>query len=106
MRGKEREDWIEKIKTYRASGLTASQWCKEQGIAVHRLRYRITQFNKERKENLTKTKWSCISIKDEVEQEENSSSKLKVTIGKSTIEISPGFDLDTFESVVKVLSKC
>jgi len=106
MKDNKKEYWIEKIKTYRASGLTASQWCKEQGIAVHRLRYRITQFNKEKKNRSTKTKWSCVTLKDEVEQEENLPSKLKVTIGKSTIEISPGFDLDTFESVARISSKC
>lgn len=104
MNDKEREFWIERIETYKSSGLTATQWCKEEGMAVHKLRYRITQFNKEKQDKSTKTKWTTVIAKDIIE--EKSASLLKVIIGKSIIEISSGFDPDTFESVVKILSQC
>ena len=42
MNDKEREFWIERIESYKGSGLSASQWCKEEGIAVHKLRNRIS----------------------------------------------------------------
>ena len=104
MNDKDREFWIERIEAYKDSGLSAAQWCKEEGIAVHKLRYRITQFNKEKEDKATKTKWTTVIPKNTIE--EKSLSPLKVIIGISTIEISPGFDLDTFESVVKILSQC
>lgn len=104
MNDQEREFWIERIETYKNSGLSATQWCKEEGIAVHKLRYRITQFNKEKQDKPTKIKWTTVIPKETIE--ERSLSPLKVIIGISTIEISPGFDADTFEAVVKILSQC
>ena len=104
MEDKERDFWIKKTESYRNSGLSAIQWCKEEGIAVHKLRYRITKLNKEKQDKSTKTKWTTVIAKDIIE--EKSASPLKVIIGKSTIEISSGFDPDTFESVVKILSQC
>lgn len=103
MDDKEREFWIGKIEAYRNSGLPATQWCKEEGIAVHKLRYRITKLNKENEDQPAEVKWTSVIPKNIIEE---SLSPLKVIIGKSTIEISPGFDPDVFESVVKILSKC
>lgn len=103
MEDKERDFWIKKIESYRNSGLSAIQWCKEEGIAVHKLRYRITKLNKENENQPAEVKWTSVIPKNIIEK---STSPLKVIIGKSIIEISPGFDPDTFESVVKILSQC
>lgn len=103
MNDKEKEFWIERIEAYRNSGLSATQWCKEEGIAVHKLRYRITKLNKENEVQPAEIKWTSVIPKNIIEE---SPSLLKVIIGNSTIEISSGFDSDTFESVVKILSKC
>lgn len=104
MNDKEREFWMERIESYKNSGLSATKWCNEEGIAVHKLRYRITQFNKEKEDKPTKTKWTTLIPKETIE--EKSLNPLKVIIGNSTIVISSGFDPVTFESVVKILSKC
>jgi hypothetical protein len=49
--------------------------------------------------------WTSVALEKEG-SEDKSNNPLKIIIGKFMIEVSPGFDLDSFESVVKVLSKC
>jgi hypothetical protein len=52
MREKNRKLWSERIEDYRTSGLSASKWAEDKGVSVHKLRYYIHKFNKEKKESL------------------------------------------------------
>lgn len=98
-----REIWIKRIQDYKSSGLTAAKWCEKNGLTVHALRYRIHKFNKEKKQQESnQTQWgSVVPTPSEVTEVK----PLKVTIGHSTIEINPGFDLTTFETVVRILKE-
>ena len=49
MKNEDRKLWTDRINDYRTSGLTAVKWAKDRDIAVHRLRYYIHNFNKEKK---------------------------------------------------------
>ena len=109
MTEEERELWLERINSYKSSGLTAAQWCEHNDIPIHKLRYRIAYFNKENSQKSKKPQWvSVVTPKSDKEKipDKTKSTPLKVTIGKSTIEVSSGFDPDTFKKVVGILSKC
>lgn len=104
MKDDERKLWIKRIQDYRTSGLTAVKWCEKNDISVHILRYKITKFNKEKKEEYKETQWaSVIPAKSTITKE--IIKPLKVIIGNSTIEVAPGFDADTFKTVAEILSK-
>lgn len=95
--------WIERIKDYKSSGLTASKWCEDNNIPIHKLRYQITKSNKENKEESKNTKWATATVAKSIDNKEIVK-PLKVIIGHSTIEVAPGFDSNTFQTVVKILS--
>lgn len=108
MKEEDRKLWIDKIDSYRSSGLAAAKWAENHGISVHRLRYYINKFNKEKKQTLTQEskmiKWA--SIVQETPKVERPANPLRIVIGKANIEIDSPFDEDILESIVKVLSRC
>ncbi|WP_077368406.1 IS66 family insertion sequence element accessory protein TnpA [Anaerosalibacter sp. Marseille-P3206] len=105
MTEEERKLWTERIEDYRASGLTAIKWAEENNVSVHTLRYKITQFNKEKEQISKGTQWASVVLEKSVVEKEIYPS-LKVTVGKATIEVAKGFDSDTFKDVVRILSQC
>ena len=113
MKEEDRKLWNERINDYRTSGLTAIKWAEDRQVAVHKLRYYINKFNKENKPNSNdesikspgNTKWASVTLKKSI-VEEKSKNPLKVTIGKATIEVVPGFDENTLQSVIRILSQC
>lgn len=95
-------NWIDLIQDYKSSGLTAAKWCEEKGFRVHILRYQINKLNKEKKKVSNETQWASV-IPANLRINEPGAEPLKVIIGQSTIEITAGFDPDTFKAIVKVL---
>ena len=108
MKEEDRKLWTERIEDYRFSGLTPVKWSEKNDVSVHKLRYYINKFNKEKKQEsnqeLSKPQWAAIVPKKEIANKKPHSS-LNVIIGKSTIEVAPGFDQDTFKDIVRILSK-
>lgn len=92
--------WAKHIEDYRCSGLTAVQWCEQNGLSVHVLRSWITRLNKAQKKQSNNPEW--IAIKPSTS---NSSSHLVVNIGRATIQIPPGFNIETFRQVIQVLAE-
>ena len=41
----ERKLWIERIESYKSSGLTAVKWCEINNVSIYKLRHRITCLN-------------------------------------------------------------
>lgn len=109
MKEEERKLWTERINDYKSSGLTAVKWAEENNLSVHKLRYHIHKFNKEKKqasnEESKEIKWASI-VPEKLEVQKVPTRPLIVTIGKATIEVGPNFDEDTLESIVRILSKC
>lgn len=114
MKEEDRKLWTERINDYRISGLTAVKWAEDRQIAVHKLRYYINKFNNENKEKFkdepaikgsVTAKWAPVALEKPI-VEEKPKDALKITIGKATIEVDPGFDEDTFQSVIRILSQC
>jgi len=109
MKEEDRKLWIDRIDDYRSSGLTAVKWAEDRGVSVHKLRYYIHKFNKEKKQSLNQEskeiKWATI-VPAETMVNNKPNNPLKVIIGKATIEVASGYDEDTFQSVVRILSQC
>jgi hypothetical protein len=60
MKEEDRKLWTDRIKDYRASELTAVKWSEKNDISVHKLRYYINKFNKEKKQESKESKWVSI----------------------------------------------
>ncbi|NMA84139.1 MAG: hypothetical protein GX962_09800 [Epulopiscium sp.] len=109
MKEEDRKLWTDRINDYRSSGLTAVKWAEDRGIAVHKLRYYINKFNKEKKQNSNQKpkeiQWTSV-VPVETKVENKSNNPLKITIGKATVEVASGFDEVTFQSVIRILSQC
>src|SRR5690554_6251918 len=99
------EIWIKHIQDYRSSGLTAAKWCKQNEVNMNTLKYYITKFNKEKKQQKSnQVKWTSV-LPGQSRSTVNNECPIKVTIGHSTIEVTSGFDPTTFESVVRILKE-
>ena len=98
-----REIWIKKIKDYRTSGLSAAKWCEENDLSINSLRYYIHKFNKEKKQQeFRQTKWAAV-VPASTENTVSETQNIKIAIGNATIEVFPEFDLNTLETVVRIL---
>ncbi|QTL97702.1 hypothetical protein GM661_18025 [Iocasia frigidifontis] len=100
-----REIWIERIQDYKASSLTAAKWCEENGLNINSLRYYIHKFNKEKKEQeSSQTKWTAV-FPARAENNNSETKTIKITIGQAIIEVVPGFDSNTFETLIRILKE-
>jgi len=91
---KEQADWSELIKEYRASGLSAAAWCRENNLKLHQLRYRLDKAKDKKK---AAPKWLPL------EAAEPETETLKIQIGPATIEVKPGFNPAMLAAVVRTL---
>lgn len=96
--------WINRIQDYKASGLTAAQWCEKYELSINSLRYYTHKINKEKKQEAKQTKWASV-VPTPATITEEKIQPLKITIGHSSIEVAPGFDPTTFETVVRILKE-
>lgn len=94
--------WIERIKNYKESGLTAAKWCEDNDIGIYTLRYWIHKLNKEKKMENIPSKLVPVTLSQSSAVD---SCPIKVTIGSSTVEVLPGFDIGAFQTVVRILSQ-
>ncbi len=90
--------WDELIQNYRASGLTAAQWCETNGFKINQLRWQITKRQKLNMNDQT-IKWMPLQT-DSIPSE---SSSITVKIGKAEISVSEGFNKGLFAEVVHSL---
>lgn len=99
--------WQERIQDYRTSQLTAIEWCQQNQVKIHTLRYWINKLNKESSLRSVGTEW--LSVKVPVSNTKCFTGEtpcgIKVNIGQASIEVSPGFDPHVFEAVVRILSE-
>lgn len=94
------KEWKQYIEDYRSSGLTATAWSEKNKKSVHKLRYWITQFNKENKK-VQEKQWISVPIKKQCPDELHPSINLK--IGFITIEVNSGFDKNVLMDVLSVV---
>ncbi len=94
-----REQWRARVAAYRASGLSAVEWCKANGQKTHRLWYWLREFKKEQLPQEC-SEWLPIEVADRSMPETN----LSIRVGQATIMVSQGFDRVLLLDVVRTLS--
>ena len=87
----------ERIADYRASGLTAMQWCERTGCSIGRLKYWITRCNKLAKVSEAGG-WARVDVVGSRPETE-----IAVRVGSATVEIRAGFDSTLLSEVLRVV---
>ena len=95
-----RREWEQRIADYRASGLTRAQWCRQNGLKDHQLKYWIKRIEGSTAQSKSSTTWASVVMVDSPSHEE---SFIQVKIGGCSIEVKQGFNPSLFADVVKVL---
>jgi hypothetical protein len=93
------ELWKKRMEHYQASGLSGTEWCKQQGIPEGQFWY----WRRRWKDSLTKKEeastWAPLVVADPTPHE----STLMVRIGTLEIEIKPGYNATLLQDVVRTL---
>lgn len=117
---KSSNEWKKIVDSFKKSGLTATQWCKDQNLSYHAFMYwhykisgRVTNRAKPSRKN-KETKW--LAVETNSSNTKNSSidinqsdktitpQNIKISVGKADITINTGFDKALLHDIVKVLS--
>ena len=91
--------WQTIIESQIASGEPQIKWCEEHDVNIHNFRYWKRRLKQEQEAPTSNTGFVAISPKAN-----QASSKLRITIGKATIEINDEVDPIFLSSIVQVLS--
>ncbi|MBE3519516.1 MAG: helix-turn-helix domain-containing protein [Firmicutes bacterium] len=97
-----RQQWQQWIAEYRASGLSAREWCASRGVKPDRLWYWLRRFRTE--EESGSTKWLPVDLSGVETKGQPEGGCLVVRVGKAAVEVRPGFDPELLLAVVRVLS--
>ena len=96
-----RQQWQQWIAEYRASGLSAREWCASHGVNPHRLWYWLRRFRTE--EESGATKWLPVDLHGVETRGQPEDGCLVVRVGKAAVEVRPGFDSELLLAVLRVL---
>lgn len=95
-----REQWRVRVAEYRASGLSASEWCKANGQKTHRLWYWIRRFKAEEASDQECSRWLPVQVINLPAPE----ASLSIRVGHATVTVSRGFDQALLLDVVRTLT--
>jgi len=96
--------WEDRIRDFRSSGKSITQWCRENHIVAHQLRYRL---QKEQRTMSNKTGPTWLSIPPSTVQKSSSSSGVSLRIGAVEVLVEREFDDDVLANVIRsLLSEC
>ncbi|MBU8763807.1 hypothetical protein KM868_09895 [Micrococcus luteus] len=90
-------EWTERIRDYRASGLSMSAWCEAQGLTLHQLKYWL------RKIDSSQPCSSSPSFIPVTVSPRSSSSSLTLRIGPASLDVQTGFSPELLRQVVQAL---
>ncbi|MEK4877003.1 MULTISPECIES: IS66 family insertion sequence element accessory protein TnpA [Paenibacillus] len=90
-------EWTERIRDYRASGLTMSAWCEAQGLTIHQLKYWLRKIDSSQPHSFAP---SFIPV---TVSPLSSPSSLTLRIGRTSLEVQAGFSPELLRQVVQAL---
>lgn len=96
-----RQQWKSRIEAYRASGLSAREFCKQHNITKRQLYYWLRKESLEEQTDNT-VQWLPVSLSGK--EDTSLSDFLTVKVGPAVIEVRQGFNEELLLHVVKVLS--
>lgn len=95
------EEWSQRVAECRSSGLTAAQWCAENGIkekTYYTWRRRVFAATEERQEGPRFARLSTPERRGDL--------AATVRIGQVTVDVYTGADADTVAAIVRRLRPC
>lgn len=95
-----KKEWDVRIAEFKTSGQSIPQWCANQNLKTHQLRYWLQKTETREASLTTSTEWFSLDID---KQTDESSSSVTVKIGQVHIEVKPGFKPDLLTDVVRTL---
>ena len=106
----QRNEWAERIRSCRASGLTAVAWCAANNVKIDQYKYYLQQQRKKVEKPATQsvapsTQWLSLEVNASSPLETRRPQKtLLIKVGNATIEVSPDFDPKLLTDAVRALS--
>lgn len=89
----QKAEWIEKIRKCRESGLTVSEWCRENGINLKTYYYHLRKLRKE----------ICEQIPVPVMKVSEETACVRISIGEVTAEIPEGISEKMMTSLIRAM---
>ena len=100
-------EWAERVRACRSSGLSVTAWCEEEGIerkTYYRWEREVLKLAGENRTQGQEVEFAQLSPAAQVQTEESAEAKICVRVGRATVEVYPGADLETVGALCRVLS--
>ncbi|GIM48395.1 hypothetical protein DNHGIG_39440 [Collibacillus ludicampi] len=95
-----RKEWEVRIAAFRASGQSASAWCRAHQLKLHQFRYWLRKIEHKEAAVTPSSKWISVEVDGQTDKSRNT---LLVRVGQATVEIQSGFDPALLANVVRTL---
>ena len=96
-----RIEWEERIKDWKASGLSKAKWCRENGVKEHQMYYWLQRIDDDRvtksKSEILHGNFLPVNVFDE------SKGSILIHIDRMSVEVQPDADIELLARVLKVL---
>ena len=100
-------EWAERVRACRSSGLSVTAWCEEEGIerkTYYRWEREVLKLAGENRVQGQEVEFAQLAPAVQVRREEQADAKIRVQMGKATVEVYPGADMETVVALCRVLS--
>lgn len=97
-----RNEWAARVAAFKASGKSTAEWCTENNLKPHQLRYWLRKDRLIDNPSEITPRWLSLEIGDL--NTGCQKDRLIVRIGQAVIEIQPGFNPTLLSDVVRVLA--
>lgn len=98
--GKIPESRSSQINSFKESGLSIPEWCKENNVKTSTLRYWLNKIKTEENLRSNEEGWVTIAVNNSLETKV---SPIVVKVGPFSVEIQPGFDRSTLTEVIAAI---
>jgi len=88
------------INSFKESGLSIPEWCKENNVKTSTLRYWLNKIKTEENSRSNEDSWVTIAVNNSLETK---GSPIVVKVGPFSVEIQPGFDRSTLTDVIAAI---
>lgn len=94
-----------RVTEFRTSGQAARDWCSENSINLHTLRYWLYKVGGHGASRpASPVKWLSVEMAGDIDRQPVSGGGIVVHIGDARIEVEPGCDLILLREVVQTLA--
>ena len=99
------EEWAEHVAAWESSGSSVAEYCRPRGLKPSTFRYWSSRIRGSRKETREKPSFARV-VRTSPEPGSGSAegSGVRVTVGPASLELTIGFDEETFSRVLRVLA--